>query len=165
MRTMLVNTAFAMFLAAGFSVGCGETSTDDTNGRLALELAGAEATGDANHCDHAEEQAAGHKGHKVAICHIPPGNPANAHTILVGEKAVAAHLAHGDILGACGCDDDGGGDGDGGDGGTDPGDGDGGTDPGDGGGETCAPEDVCFSDVMCGDLAYCSGGCCVDVVL
>ncbi len=38
---------------------------------------------------------------KTAICHIPPGNPANAHTIVVGDPAVAAHLAHGDKIGAC----------------------------------------------------------------
>ncbi len=38
---------------------------------------------------------------KVTICHIPPGNPANAHTITVGAPAVRAHLAHGDHLGAC----------------------------------------------------------------
>ena len=39
---------------------------------------------------------------KVAICHIPPGNPANRHTIEVGQAAVNAHLAHGDHIGACG---------------------------------------------------------------
>jgi hypothetical protein len=38
---------------------------------------------------------------KVTICHIPPGNPANEHTIVVGAPAVPAHLAHGDYLGAC----------------------------------------------------------------
>ncbi|NDC37032.1 MAG: hypothetical protein EBZ48_03150 [Proteobacteria bacterium] len=38
---------------------------------------------------------------KVTICHIPPGNPANAQTIQVSPDAVAAHLAHGDILGPC----------------------------------------------------------------
>jgi len=38
---------------------------------------------------------------KVTICHIPPGNPANAHTITVGAPAVPAHLAHGDTLGPC----------------------------------------------------------------
>ncbi len=36
---------------------------------------------------------------KVTICHIPPGNPANAHTITVGAPAVAAHEAHGDDVG------------------------------------------------------------------
>ncbi len=38
---------------------------------------------------------------KVDVCHIPPGNPDNAHTITVGEPAVDAHLAHGDFLGHC----------------------------------------------------------------
>ena len=38
---------------------------------------------------------------RVTLCHIPPGNPSNAHTITVGSPAVAAHLAHGDDLGAC----------------------------------------------------------------
>lgn len=48
---------------------------------------------------------------KVEICHVPPGNPTNFHTILVGETALPAHLAHGDLPGACGahceslCDD------------------------------------------------------------
>jgi hypothetical protein len=41
-------------------------------------------------------------GKKVLICHIPPGNPANAHEICVGEPAVAAHVAnHGDPVGSC----------------------------------------------------------------
>jgi hypothetical protein len=40
---------------------------------------------------------------KVLICHIPPGNPANAHSICVGAPAVAPHQRlHHDTLGACG---------------------------------------------------------------
>ena len=38
------------------------------------------------------------------ICHIPPGNPDNRHTIRVGESAASAHMAHGDHRGEC--DDD-----------------------------------------------------------
>jgi uncharacterized membrane protein YgcG len=38
---------------------------------------------------------------KTTICHIPPGNPANEHTLCVGDPAVPAHLAHGDHLGSC----------------------------------------------------------------
>jgi hypothetical protein len=38
---------------------------------------------------------------KVTICHIPKGNPSNAHSITVGASAVPAHLAHGDTVGAC----------------------------------------------------------------
>ncbi len=41
---------------------------------------------------------------KVAVCHIPPGNPANAHTICISENGVPAHLAHGCHLGACSVD-------------------------------------------------------------
>lgn len=40
---------------------------------------------------------------KVKICHIPPGNPSNMHTIEVSQSAVAAHLAHGDFVGG-GCE-------------------------------------------------------------
>ena len=38
---------------------------------------------------------------KVIICHIPPGNPDNAHEIEVSVNAVPAHLAHGDNVGSC----------------------------------------------------------------
>jgi len=33
---------------------------------------------------------------KVDICHIPPGNPDNAHMINVSVNAIPAHIAHGD---------------------------------------------------------------------
>ena len=64
---------------------------------------------------------------KTTVCHIPPGNPANAHTICVGNAAVPAHLDHGDFVGTCSCttggDDGGTGDdaGTGGGGGSDGG--------------------------------------------
>jgi len=38
---------------------------------------------------------------QVILCHVPPGNPDNAHTITIGASAVPAHLAHGDSLGSC----------------------------------------------------------------
>jgi len=41
------------------------------------------------------------------VCHIPPGNPDNAHTICISESAWDAHLAHGDYLGPCESDDTG----------------------------------------------------------
>jgi hypothetical protein len=40
---------------------------------------------------------------QVTICHVPPGNPSNLHTISVSEDVVEAHLAHGDFLGSCPC--------------------------------------------------------------
>lgn len=41
----------------------------------------------------------------VEVCHIPPGNPDNRHTIEVDESSVSAHLGHGDYLGECDDDD------------------------------------------------------------
>lgn len=40
-------------------------------------------------------------GAKVDVCHIPPGNPDNFHTIRISEKALDKHMAHGDLAGAC----------------------------------------------------------------
>lgn len=43
---------------------------------------------------------------KYVVCHHPPGNPENAHTIKVGSRqALRAHLGHGDTEGPC--EDDG----------------------------------------------------------
>lgn len=42
-----------------------------------------------------------YQGGKVTICHVPPGNPANRHTIQVSMNALQAHLAHGDYIGTC----------------------------------------------------------------
>jgi hypothetical protein len=38
---------------------------------------------------------------KVVVCHAPPGNPDNEHTIVVGPSAEQAHLNHGDEEGPC----------------------------------------------------------------
>jgi len=56
-------------------------------------------------------------GETITICHYPPGNAYNNHTITIGTPAWPAHLAHGDVLGACsdGNEDNGDDDGDDGD--------------------------------------------------
>lgn len=51
--------------------------------------------------DGVDIEAAKTKAAKVSVCHIPPGNPSNAHIISVGPPAVPAHLAHGDALEVC----------------------------------------------------------------
>ena len=97
-----------------------ESSDDDGSPKEVDDCEAPELTD--SHCEHDVDAHHGHQaghGHaqvddtldahgsggggetKVAVCHIPPGNPANAHTIVVGAPAVPAHLAHGDYLGAC----------------------------------------------------------------
>lgn len=49
---------------------------------------------------------------KIIICHIPPGNPENAHPIEISVSALQAHLAHGDSIGDCSGNDDRGDEGD-----------------------------------------------------
>jgi hypothetical protein len=40
---------------------------------------------------------------KVQVCHVPPGNPGNAHAIMVSQKAADKHILkhEGDKLGPC----------------------------------------------------------------
>jgi Dictyostelium (slime mold) repeat/EGF-like domain len=45
--------------------------------------------------------AAAAPAQKVNVCHLPPGNPSNFHTITISENALPAHLAHGDLPGSC----------------------------------------------------------------
>ncbi len=42
-------------------------------------------------------------GHKVDICHVPPGNPENVQTINISKAAAVFHLLlhEGDSEGAC----------------------------------------------------------------
>ena len=86
---------------------------------------------------------------KVSVCHLPPGNPANAHTLVVGAPAVDAHLRHGDTLGACGAADGGSADGGAGDAGADAG--------------ACLPSGAsCAEGGLCCEGLTCSGeGRCV----
>lgn len=74
-------------LTAALMIGCVSTSSE-TSSEDALARQRAAAAAEA-------------KQGKTNVCHIPPGNPANAHTISVGNAAVDAHLAHGDSLGIC----------------------------------------------------------------
>lgn len=92
---------------------------------------------------------------KVLVCHIPPGNPANAHTICVGEPAVAAHQRlHGDPIGPCGPTTGAGG---GGGAATGGGGGDGSTGGGDAGGGTGGGAPAC---VGVGGACEVDGDCC-----
>ena len=38
---------------------------------------------------------------KIEICHVPLGNPDNAHTLSISVNAMRSHLAHGDYIDKC----------------------------------------------------------------
>ena len=40
-------------------------------------------------------------GAKVEVCHVPPEDPDNFHTIKISSNALTPHLAHADLSGAC----------------------------------------------------------------
>jgi hypothetical protein len=42
-----------------------------------------------------------YKNKKIEICHVPPGNHDNAHTLHISVNAMRAHLAHGDYMDEC----------------------------------------------------------------
>jgi hypothetical protein len=96
---MFSRAVFVTFFAVLGLTGC------STSESMKEQLIGQGCTvgqPDPRACDPADTQ-------KTTICHIPPGNPANAHTICVGNAAVPAHVNnHGDFIGTCVCTDDGG---------------------------------------------------------
>jgi hypothetical protein len=103
---------------------------------------------------------------KVTICHVPPGNPANAHTLVVSVSGWENGHSHhkGDHLGPCEGESDGG----------VPSSEDGGTSQPDAGtpapdagtpGPTCAPEGAaCGDNVACCDGLQCQSGSCSAII-
>ncbi|MDD2943244.1 MAG: hypothetical protein PHC51_09800, partial [bacterium] len=77
----------------GSSGSSGSSDKDDNSG--------SKGKGDDSSGSSSSSGESGNSDKKTTICHIPPGNPDNAHTITVGNSAVPAHLAHGDYEGVC----------------------------------------------------------------
>lgn len=99
-------TTFMTAFVAGHLVGCGgpapapEATSGSSEALAALAACGlddgtVEPNAHLGACDPQDAK-------KTTICHIPPGNPANAHTICVGNPAVSHHVKnHGDLVGPC----------------------------------------------------------------
>jgi hypothetical protein len=103
---------------------------------------------------------------KDLICHYPPGNHANAHSICVGPPAWPPHRdQHGDTLGACGAATTGGGNGGadagtGGTGGSGGGDAGTGRTGGPGGGACGTTGAACSASTPCCTGLLCNSGVC-----
>jgi hypothetical protein len=134
----------SLFFALVVCAGCVDNSADEF-GQSELPLQSAD--GGAPTC----------VSPKVLVCHIPPGNPANAHDICIGEPAVKHHVKHhGDGVGVP-CGNSGAG-GSGGAGGGAGGSG--------GGGATCVPvTGACQTDADCCTGHGCSNNTCIPLIL
>ena len=82
---------------------------DASNGTLLTSITGPSIVQPTGVCVVAQQAGCGgfpcgNNDNKVLLCHVPPGNPANAHTLCISPKAVAAHLeSHpGDHCAPCG---------------------------------------------------------------
>lgn len=104
-----VSLTVFMFAAALMTSACGKTNFSSTDGASTLKAGdavedtaatddgGGEPTGEIlqeviDDPAKADDHKCGNK--KILICHVPPGNPENAHTLCISENAVAAHIAH-----------------------------------------------------------------------
>lgn len=93
--------AFAM--VSGLFVASGCTSSGSELGGAAQQVSDRDPSLRCTAGTEADDDRACRVGEtkKTTICHVPPGNPLNAHTLCVGTPSVDAHLAHGDYLGIC----------------------------------------------------------------
>ncbi|WP_223634357.1 hypothetical protein [Corallococcus sp. EGB] len=158
MRIPTASAAWMVLCAAMLTLGCGGPTQAEEPSLVTGDDNLGGAAGEASDMDGGTAPG---NGGKITLCHIPPGNHANAHTITVGVPAAAAHLRHGDTVGACG--DGGETPADGGSGEPDAGTTDGGSGGGIDAGPQCIPEGgECTTESetgCCGSLSCQEGHC------
>lgn len=85
-------------VVALFIMGCGATefSSKSSGEYQSVNPEGAPPASDIvnGNLDQAAKYACGDK--KIAICHVPEGNPDNRHTLCLPQPAIEAHLAQHD---------------------------------------------------------------------
>ncbi len=110
-RQLLLLITLAFALALVLPLACGGLGSFSSNSQPSNSVGNRDGGNDSDDeddnddCDdegHHRDGGRDDDGHHVTICHFPPGNPGNAHTIRVGAPAIPAHMAHGDHLGSCG---------------------------------------------------------------
>ncbi|NWF38149.1 hypothetical protein F3F96_03230 [Mariprofundus sp. NF] len=101
MKHNLLVTVFSVMLMFAFGAQAGVFS-DDVSAAYSKKdnLEDSRSNADKKR-EKGSEDSESSDDNKVTLCHAPPGSPENLQTLSVAEGAVAAHLAHGDLLGAC----------------------------------------------------------------
>ena len=96
--TMLLVLAFALTGGIGYAASAVKGGTNAVTSLVTGESSGKSAKSGAK-----STQTGSQVDHKQAVCHVPPGNPDNAHTIVIDDSAVQTHLDNhdGDSLGPC----------------------------------------------------------------
>jgi hypothetical protein len=134
MKCINMNKGLLIFAFA--IAGCGQTNSPGSMDKASVAAATINKAGPQLDQVQSIEEVNAYRcgnGHQIYICHIPPGNSAERHTLCVGAPAVAAHIKHhkahdsqlSDYVGQCV--------GDSSSGGSDPTTGDSGATAGDGG--------------------------------
>jgi hypothetical protein len=95
-------SVLAALLSLGVGAGCADPDQDAAGAQRAAIMAACHlAPGSLDDNDDIRACEPGN-AKKTTICHVPPGNPANAHTLCIGNPAVSPHLHHhDDYVGPC----------------------------------------------------------------
>ena len=101
MKRNLLVAIFSVMLMFAFGVQAGVFSDDVSAAYSKKDKSEDSRSKDDKKREKGSEDGKSSDDKKVTLCHAPPGNPENLQTLSVAEGAVAAHLAHGDLLGAC----------------------------------------------------------------
>jgi hypothetical protein len=101
-RTLYVSSVSILAALLSLGVGCAGPDQDAASAQRAAVMAACHLNDGT--IDDNDDLRACEPGNtkKTTICHVPPGNPANAHTLCIGNPAVSPHIHHhGDYVGPC----------------------------------------------------------------
>ena len=106
-NSFLKTPTMAVLLAIGLILqACSDpTSVNGPPNQAEAVQSGGQTSGGAAAQHDGEGGAETDEAEKVEVCHMPPGNPANAHTISVDNDSFDDHVAHGDTEGPCESDE------------------------------------------------------------
>jgi hypothetical protein len=101
-RTFSVSSVPILAALLSLGVGCADQDQDSAAAQRAAIMAACHLDNGAVGVNDDVRACEPGNTKKTTICHVPPGNPANAHTLCIGNPAVSPHMHHhDDYLGPC----------------------------------------------------------------